>query len=205
MTTAVKGLGGSERGERPVAILLAGPNGAGKSKSKRLLVPPSWPFLNADVVAAQLREHGHARAGLDIAAGRFVLGEKRRLVATGTPFCLETTLSGRATAQFVGSWQQAGYEVRLYFLALRCPDLALARVALRVARGGHDIPEDVVRRRWRAGLKAFFEVYAVIVDEWALIDNSDRVGVPVARGGRGTAEVLDPGRWLLLNRLARTL
>ena len=192
------------RGGPPLAVLLAGPNGAGKSTSKRLAVPPSWSFLNADDVAVQLREQGHSTTGLNIAAGRVVLEEMRRLVAAGTSFCLETTLSARTTVQHVVSWQHAGYLVRLHFLALRSPELALARVALRVARGGHNIPEDVVRRRWKAGLNAFFDLHTTRVDEWSLVDNSDRVAVRVAEGRQGAIEVFDSRRWRELRRLAKS-
>lgn len=134
-------LPGNSSGERPAVILLAGPNGAGKSTSKSLVVPPAWPSLNADVVAAQLRSEGHAAAGLDIAAGRVVLAEMRRLTGQHASFCLETNLAGRAMVPHIVSWQEAGYFVWLYFIALRSPELALARVAARVALGGHDVPE----------------------------------------------------------------
>ncbi len=124
------------RGEHagaPVAMLLAGPNGAGKSTSSRLLVPRQCVFLNVDVIAARLRKEGHQAEGLDIAAGRAVLAEMRRLVGVGGSFCVATNLAGRGLVQTVHSWQTRGYRVWLYFVVLRSPELAIARVAARVA------------------------------------------------------------------------
>jgi len=186
----------------PVAVLLAGPNGAGKSTSSPLLVPRQCVFLNADVVAARLIAEGHPVAGVEIAAGRGVLGDLRRLVEAGGSFCLETNLAGRGLVRSVSSWQDAGYRVRLHFLALRSPELALARVAERVAAGGHDVPEEVVRRRWKAGLQALFDVYIALVDMWSLMDNSEQATTVVARGKPGSVEVVDAARWAEFRRLA---
>jgi predicted ABC-type ATPase len=159
-------------------------------------------FLNADVIAARLRQEGHQAEGLDIAAGRAVLAEMRRLVGVGGSFCVETNLASRGLVQTVHSWQTKGYRVWLYFVALRSPELAIARVAARVAGGGQYVADEVVRRRWKAGLKALFEVYIDAVDQWSLVDNSERVAVPVARGGRGALEIEDAARWAELRRLA---
>lgn len=188
----------------PVALVLAGPNGAGKTTSSRLLVPAGSVFLNADDFAAQLVAAGHRPAGLDVAAGRALLGELRRLVDAGEPFCLETNLTGRGLVRSISAWRRAGYRISLAFIALQSPELAVARVATRVALGGHDVPEAVVRRRWQAGLEALFDVYIEAVDEWRLMDNSDDLAVVVARGGRlaGT-EILDRTRWSHLHGLAK--
>ena len=73
----------------------------------------------------------------------------------------------------IPQWRQCGYRVKMIFLALKTPDHAIARVALRVKQGGHDIPEGIVRRRFDAGLANFRSVYAPLVDAWVLYDNSD--------------------------------
>jgi predicted ABC-type ATPase len=145
---------------------------------------------------------GHPLAGVDVAAGRAVLTEMGCLVAAGRSFCLETNLAGRGLARSVSSWQAAGYRVRLHFIALRSPELALARLAERVAAGGHNVPEDVVRRRWKAGLQALFAVYVPLVDRWSLMDNSEGAAVVVARGEQGNLEVVDSARWMEFRRIA---
>jgi predicted ABC-type ATPase len=189
-------------GERPSeAFLLAGPNGAGKTTSARVLLPGGVTFLNADLIAAHLRQAGHADAGLDVAAGREVLAGIRHQEDTRESFCVETNLAGRGFVGPIHRWRREGYVVRLIFIALRSPELALSRVAERVATGGHDVPEATVRRRWASGLAALFATYLDVVDGWIVIDNSDVDAVLVAnRPPGGAALVHDRTRWEYLRR-----
>ncbi len=60
----------------------------------------------------------------------------------------------------------------LLFFWLRTSDLAVKRVETRVKEGGHNIPEEVIRRRYENGLKNFYKIFEPIVDEWMFIDNS---------------------------------
>ena len=87
-------------------------------------------------------------------------------------FAFETTLSGRTYAGFIPDWQRLGYKVKLLFLQLDSPELAIARVKQRVIAGGHDIPEPVIRRRFKAGLDNLEILYKPLVDEWAVYDNT---------------------------------
>ncbi len=98
-------------------------------------------------------------------------------------FAFETTLAGRAYARLIPSWQRDGYHVKLIFLQLPSVELSLARVAARVAQGGHNVEETVVRRRFRAGLGNFHELYRSLVDSWVLYDNSGSVPRIVETGG----------------------
>ena len=95
----------------------------------------------------------------------------------GSSFAFETTLSGRAYLRHIARWQQAGYEVKLIFLRLSSAEEAVARVAQRVRQGGHDIPPEVIRRRFVAGLENFQRYYAPAVDVWALYDNAGEAPV----------------------------
>lgn len=159
-------------------------------------------FVNADIIARRLAEEGHPPAGLDITAGRVVLTETRRLVDSRASFCLETNLAGRGMLRSIARWRGMGYGVRLVFVALHSPELAMARVAQRVADGGHDIPEAVIRRRWQDGLSAFFGLYLEKVDSWTLIDNSEADPVTVARGFRAASpEIVDSARWTYFRAL----
>ena len=72
----------------------------------------------------------------------------------------------------IRQWRAAGYKVKLIFLRLDSPDEAVARVAERVRQGGHNVAEDVIRRRFKAGEENFRTLYAPLVDAWALYDNS---------------------------------
>lgn len=90
----------------------------------------------------------------------------------GVSFAIETTLSGRGYARLIPGWQIDGYIVKLFFLRLASPELAIARVQQRVREGGHNIPSPIIHRRLTAGQRNFENLYKPVVDEWALYDNS---------------------------------
>ena len=152
---------------------LLGPNGAGKTTFAREFLPREADcpdFINVDLIAAGLSPFDPDRASLR--AGRLVLQEIQQRVRTGESFAFETTLSGRHYSQLIPLWRNAGYHVKLIFLSLPTVDLAIARVSSRVAQGGHNVPQDVIRRRFDAGLHNFQEIYRELVNSWILYDNS---------------------------------
>lgn len=100
-----------------------------------------------------------------------MLEEIDECVASGQSFAFETTLSGKGYLRKIALWQQLGYQVKLWFLSLPNEDIAISRVAERVVQGGHNIPEQVIRRRFKSGLENFHQRYNKIVDSWALYDN----------------------------------
>ena len=158
--------------ERKV-IIIAGPNGAGKTTFAREFLPHEADcpvFVNADLIAAGLAPFAPASAALQ--AGRLMLGELDRHSASDRSFAFETTLSGRNYVRRIQRWQTDGYRVKLIFLRLTSADEAIARVAERVRQGGHDVPADVIHRRFAAGLHNFTQRYAPLVNTWSLYDNS---------------------------------
>ena len=163
--------------ERKV-IIIAGPNGAGKTTFAREFLPneAGCPvFVNADLIAAGLAPFAPETAAVQ--AGRLMLQELERHFAARVSFAFETTLAGRAYLRHIAYWQAADYRVKLIFLRLDTAEEAMARVAQRVKQGGHDIPEDVIRRRFDAGLANFSTHYAPQVDAWALYDNAGAMPV----------------------------
>ena len=163
--------------ERKV-IIIAGPNGAGKTTFAREFLPQEAAcpvFVNADLIAAGLAPFAPEAAAVQ--AGRLMLAEMERHFLAGRSFAFETTLSGRAYLRHIARWRAAGYRAELIFLQLNHADEAVARVAQRVLQGGHNIPEAVIRRRFRAGLENFRQHYAAAVDEWSLYDNAGKTPV----------------------------
>ena len=153
-------------------IIIAGPNGAGKTTFARDFLPAeaqTLRFINADLIAAGLAPFNPESASFK--AGRLMLLEIDDFVHAGHSFTFETTLSGLSYLKKITTWQHLGYEVKLWFLSLPNDDVAVSRVALRVLQGGHNIPEDIIRRRFKAGLENFHERYSKVVDSWALFDN----------------------------------
>jgi predicted ABC-type ATPase len=154
-------------------IIIAGPNGAGKTTFAREFLPQEascLTFINADLIAQGLSPFRPEEAA--VRAARLMLEMIAECVKRGESFAIETTLSGRTYARMIPQWKQAGYQVALFFLQLPSENLAVARVADRVAQGGHDIPEPVIRRRFHAGIANFHALYKPLVDAWKLYDNS---------------------------------
>ena len=164
-------------------LVIAGPNGAGKTTFAREFLPNEARcpiFVNADLIAAGLSPFGVGSVAMQ--AGRLMARRIREHVRRGTSFAFETTLSGRSYARRIPCWHEQGYRVKLFFLRLPSPEAAIARVAQRVAEGGHDVPEPVIRRRFRAGRRNFEHVYRDLVDAWTVYDSSADVPVLVAEG-----------------------
>jgi len=169
--------------EQPRVYVLAGPNGAGKTTFAReyLTHEASCPvFVNADLIAAGLSPFAPERAA--VRAGRIMLELIADAARRHESFAFETTLAGRNYARAIPQWRSAGYFVTLFFLSLPSPDLAIARVAERVRQGGHGVPDETVRRRYRAGLANLEALYKPIVDAWVLYDNAGAQPVVIDSG-----------------------
>ena len=164
-------------------VIIAGPNGAGKTTFAREFLPNEGhcpTFINADLIAAGISPF--APESVSVRAGRLMLNEIEDRVRNRKNFAFETTLSGRAYLHKIREWQKFGYHVKLIFLGLPNADVAVARVAARVAQGGHNIPEDVIRRRFDHGLQNLRNLYQPVVDAWILYDNSASVPVMLEWG-----------------------
>lgn len=155
-------------------IIIAGPNGAGKTTFAREFLPNEADcplFVNADLIADGLSPFNPSAVAVQ--AGRLMIVEINRYARSGVSFAFETTLAGRRYGRMIPRWQQSGYLVHLVFLQLRNEEMAIERVAIREAQGGHDVSTDVVRRRFKKGWQNFQHVYRDLVDSWQLYDNSD--------------------------------
>jgi len=164
------------RDEEMKIVIIAVPNGAGKTTFAKEFLPneANCPeFINADLIAAGLSPFKPEAAAAR--AGRLMLAEMDERVRQRHSFAFETTLSGHVYARKITKWRTLGCHVELIFLSLPSADLAVARVAARVAQGGHDVPEQVILRRFNGGLRNFEKIYKKIVDEWVLYDNSGSV------------------------------
>ncbi len=167
-------------------IIIAGPNGAGKTTFAREFLPQEADcptFVNADLIAEGLSPFRPDVAA--IRSGRVMLSEINRHARAGRSFAFETTLSGRRYIRRIRNWRAEGYRVTLFFLALPTPEEAIRRVRQRVSQGGHDVPENVIRRRFASGWRNFRDVYRHEVDEWLWYDNSNSVPDLIERGSKG--------------------
>ena len=166
-------------------VIIAGPNGAGKTTFAIEFLPNEAgcpAFINADLIAAGIAPFQPEKSA--IRAGKLMLEEIEALVLKGESFGFETTLSGRGYGRMISEWQAIGYRVKLIFLSLPNVEMAIERVATRVAQGGHDVPEGVIRRRFDAGLRNFNKIYKSLVDAWTLYDNSGEAPDMLEQGGK---------------------
>jgi predicted ABC-type ATPase len=126
-----------------------------------------------------------------------MLRRLRELAAARASFAFETTLSTRSYAPWIVGLKDRGYNFHLIFLWLRSPELAAQRVKDRAAAGGHDVLEEVVRRRYAKGLRNFFGLYRPLADSWTVYDNSKPDGMRRVAGGRSdnVTEVADEVSW----------
>lgn len=182
-------------------MLIAGPNGSGKTTCARLLLPKGMAFVNADLIAQQMS--GEAGAAGDLRAGRVLVDRLDEIEADRLDFAIETTLATKKLLPRIARLRADGYETHLIFLWLPNGTLAVQRVAARVRAGGHDVPEETVRRRYASGLRLFFSEYSKVVDTWRMYDNS-RIAAPrlIAYGVAGKGVVAaQPKLWQAIRKV----
>ena len=155
----------------PVLCILGGCNGAGKTTLARELLPRLglMRFLNADEIARGLSPLDPSLTAFR--AGRLLLQEAHSLIAAKASFAIESTLSGKTHLALVREAKARGYRFVLHYIVIGSATQAVARVALRVRMGGHDVPEADVRRRFERSRRHWLEDYLPLADEWGAWDN----------------------------------
>jgi len=157
-------------------------------------------FVNADIIARGLSAFRPEEVA--ITAGRVTLARLRQLTDQRADVAFETTLASRSLAPWIQKLIGSGYEFRLFFLWLPSAEMAVNRVRDRILKGGHSVPEEVIRRRYEAGLKNFFELYRGMAVSWQFLDNSVRGKTRLIAAGtfQQTTDVLDRELWHNVNR-----
>lgn len=192
--------------QHPHIIIIAGPNGAGKSTTAPSLLQGTLgvkEFVNADVIAQGLSAFQPETAAFH--AGRIMLERLHYLAKERVNFAFETTLSSRTFAPWIDDLRKKGYICHLVFLWLPSPAFAIARVQERVRMGGHNVPEEVIRRRYNAGIRNFFQLYQPLTESWRFYDNSDPSGPKViaAGGGKDVHTINNTEKWNIIKGEAK--
>ncbi|GBD96960.1 MAG TPA: Zeta toxin family protein [Nitrospirae bacterium] len=187
--------------QQPHIIVISGPNGSGKSTTAPSLLKGTLgvtEFVNADVIAEGLS--AFQPEGAAFQAGRVMLKRIHHLAKERVDFAFETTLASRTFAPWIKELKQKGYIFHLVFLWLPSAEFAIARVAERVRLGGHNVPEETIRRRYNKGITNFFQLYVPFADAWRLYNNSDPSGPAlIASAGEKTGEtVYKPDLWNII-------
>ena len=190
----------------PRVVVFAGPNGAGKSTHADAILAALGMeiFVNADYIARGLS--GRNTDTVAFEAGRIMLKRLHQLSDAGADFAFESTLASRSFAPFLRTLKAQGYSVAIYYFSLANAQLAIRRVKLRVALGGHDVPADVVRRRFGRSLSNFFNLYVPLADEWTLFDNSTSPHArTVAAKLANQLTVTETATWHKLQKLSKVV
>jgi len=167
----------------PNLYLIGGANGSGKTTTAKRVLPNSLEvieYVNADEIAAGISMFNPESVAM--LAGRLMLERLEILINSGTNFAFETTLAARNFARFLKKSKLKGYTINLIFFWLQSPELAIERVRRRVESGGHNIPEDVIRRRYARGIKNLLKLYIPLCDSWIVYNNSGSISQIVAGG-----------------------
>ncbi|HAZ49250.1 MAG TPA: Zeta toxin family protein [Cyanobacteria bacterium UBA11369] len=187
--------------EQAHLIVIAPSNGAGKSTAAPALLQATLgvtEFVNADAIALGLSGFAPERAAFR--AGRIMIERLQQLANERVNFAFETTLATRSFAPWIANLRQTGYLFHLFFLWLPSPELAIARVQERVRLGGHDVPEETIRRRYHAGIRNFFHLYRPLADSWFFYDNANTEAphLLAASEGESGVYVANPLIWQLI-------
>ena len=131
----------------PEIYVFGGCNGSGKTTFATTFLSSlsGVEFVNADIIAADLNPDDVDSVAIQ--ASRLMLERINILSRQGSDFAFETTLAARTFVRFLRECQGSGYKINLFYVWLNSPELAVARVARRVASGGHNIPRDTIVRR----------------------------------------------------------
>lgn len=165
--------------------IISGCNGAGKTTASYTVLPEILQckeFVNADEIAKGLSPFNPESVAIE--AGRIMLSRIEDLLNRNETFSIETTLATKSYINLIRKAHDKGYCVHLIFFWLETPELAVQRVAERVSNGGHNIPTDIIQRRYIAGIRNMFNLFMKEVDLWAIYDNSRNPRTIIASGGK---------------------
>ena len=181
--------------------IISGCNGAGKTTASYTILPEMLAcneFVNADEIAKGLSPFNPNKVA--IKAGRLMLTRIDELLESGIDFAFETTLSTRSYVNTVKKAQEKGYFVTVLYFWLNTSDLAVERVKIRVMEGGHNIPEQTIRRRYDLGISNMFNLYIPVADYWMFIDNSKSPFNILADGSKNTEHINNKIIWTNLKK-----
>lgn len=189
----------------PNLYIIAGPNGAGKTTASYTLLPEMLNcinFVNADEIARGLSPFSPST--VDVQAARIMIQRTDELLEERADFAIETTLATRSYVQLVRRAHEKGYKVHLLFFCLESPEQAIQRVAQRVKEGGHNVPEDVIRRRFQLGISNLVNLFIPICDSVLVFNNVKTPTQLIARkeDKQSPIEIIETEMW---NKLIRIL
>jgi predicted ABC-type ATPase len=180
----------------PFLYIIAGCNGAGKTTASYTVLPEMLDckeFVNADEIAKGLSPFQPETVAFE--AGRIMLHRIKELIRSKVDFAFETTLSTKSYRPLIVKAKAEGYKVVMIYFWLESAELAKQRVKNRVKKGGHNIPEEVIERRYNRGMQNLFK-FIPLLDHWTIWDNSEGAPSIIAQGNQSVEiEVYNDDIW----------
>ena len=171
-------------------VIIAGGNGVWKTTFARAFLQHyDYEFLNADEIAKGLSAENPTER--KISAGKLFFRKLHESVGQNKSLLIESTLSGRYLQKFIESLQTKDYRISIIFLFVESLEILIERIAERVKKGGHFVPDEDVRRRFVRGKQNFWEVYKNLVDSWNLFYNMNDSFGKIAAGEQDKTVVIN--------------
>ncbi len=180
--------------KQPELIVVGGANGSGKTTFARELVAErGLKYLGADEIAVELNPTHPEK--VSIQAARIFSQRLSEYLERGESFILESTLSGLSLKKSLVKVREKNFTISVFFVYLDSVDLCISRIATRVAKGGHYVPNDDVRRRFSRANRNFWHDYKELADDWFLFFNAVDSFEQIADGDKNGRTIIDEKRF----------
>jgi len=193
---------GNATEHRPLLIVIAGPNGSGKTSVTSRLLKHEWiedsAYVNPDNVAKEMFGDWNSKEAV-LSAANYCAEWRERCLAEKRSLIFETVMSADDKVDFILRAKEAGFFVRVFFIATANPTINAARIAGRVMKGGHDVPITKIVSRYRKSIYNCIKVSS-FVDRLYVYDNSvdgeeAKLQFRLANGVMGKMYVTDVPEW----------